>query len=246
MRSTTLPTHLALLDPATGAPLRAIGVRKDGRPIWPVLGGAENDGENKSGGDGKGNDDGKAGGDGKSEFAAITSQDEFDRRIAARINREREKFGDYDTLKAAKTELDELKAQNATELEKAVAAARKEGESTATTRSNQKLVASEARALAADAGFHNPRDAAALMDLSKVKVGDDGEVDSAAIKSLIDELATERPYLVKAKDGGSTKKQLKRDPGQGNHSSDGKGDARQDGRAEAQRRYGDRVRSKQG
>lgn len=37
--NTALPTHPRLLHPLTGRPLRAVGVRRDGRPIWPVLGG---------------------------------------------------------------------------------------------------------------------------------------------------------------------------------------------------------------
>ena len=35
----------ALLHPLTGAPLLPLGYRKDGRTIWPILGGAENVGE---------------------------------------------------------------------------------------------------------------------------------------------------------------------------------------------------------
>lgn len=37
--NTALPTHRGLRHPLTGRPLRAVGVRRDGRPIWPVLGG---------------------------------------------------------------------------------------------------------------------------------------------------------------------------------------------------------------
>jgi hypothetical protein len=38
MVRTVLPAHATLLDPATGAPLRALGIRKDGRPVWPAMG----------------------------------------------------------------------------------------------------------------------------------------------------------------------------------------------------------------
>lgn len=216
MRSTTLPIHATLLDPASGAPLRAIGVRKDGRPVWPILGAAEGDGSD--GGDAKpGDGDGKPDGDPGKTF----TQAELDRVVSDRLARERAKFGDYETLKAAKAELDQIKADNASELDKAVAAARKEGETAAATRANQRLVAAEARALAAAAKFHDPRDAAQLVDLSKVKVGDDGEVDADAIKALIDQLATERPYLVKA--DGEKKNDRKRDPGQGLRTGTGHG-----------------------
>ncbi|WHT21015.1 DUF4355 domain-containing protein [Crossiella sp. CA-258035] len=39
MRNTILPTHPTLHDPVTGKPLQAIGVGKDGKIWWPVLGG---------------------------------------------------------------------------------------------------------------------------------------------------------------------------------------------------------------
>lgn len=40
MHSTTLPVHPTLIDPATGKPLEALAVI-GGRPVWPVIGGAE-------------------------------------------------------------------------------------------------------------------------------------------------------------------------------------------------------------
>ena len=36
--SRTLPT-MGVLHPLTGMPIRAIGWRPDGRPLWPILGG---------------------------------------------------------------------------------------------------------------------------------------------------------------------------------------------------------------
>lgn len=51
-------------------------------------------------------------------FDPITSQEEFDKRLASRLNRERAKFSDYDELKAKSTKLDELEAANKTELQK--------------------------------------------------------------------------------------------------------------------------------
>ena len=218
MRSTTLPIHATLFDPATGAPLRAIGVRKDGRPVWPVIGAAEDGGDGATGGN---EGDGKP--EGGDTSGKTFTQSELDRVVSERLARERAKFGDYETLKAAKTELDQIKADNASELDKAVAAARKEGETAAATRANQRLVAAEARALAAEANFHNPRDAAQLVDLSKVKVSDDGDIDGDAIKALIDELATERPYLVKAAGEPEKKNDRKRDPGQGARTGSGNG-----------------------
>ena len=57
------------------------------------------------------------------EFEAITSQDDFDRRLAARLDRERKKFADYDDLKAKADKLTEIEEANKTEAEKAAARA---------------------------------------------------------------------------------------------------------------------------
>jgi hypothetical protein len=38
-RAGDLPTHPTLLHPRTGQPLRALGVRRNGQAIWPVIGG---------------------------------------------------------------------------------------------------------------------------------------------------------------------------------------------------------------
>ncbi|WP_422744327.1 hypothetical protein ACN27B_08655 [Micromonospora sp. WMMD754] len=47
-----LPLHPTLTHPKTGAPIRALGVRRNGQAIWPVLGAAPDDGgEGEGGGD---------------------------------------------------------------------------------------------------------------------------------------------------------------------------------------------------
>ncbi|MTE24834.1 DUF4355 domain-containing protein [Microbacterium sp. ZXX196] len=53
------------------------------------------------------------------EFQAITSQEDFDKAIQSRIARERAKYADYDELKSAKTELDQIRESQKTESEKA-------------------------------------------------------------------------------------------------------------------------------
>lgn len=54
------------------------------------------------------------------EFQAITSQEDFDKAIQARIARERAKIPtDYDELKAAKVELDKIRESQKTEAQKA-------------------------------------------------------------------------------------------------------------------------------
>lgn len=61
----------------------------------------------------------------------------------------------------------------------------------------------EVRAVAAELGFAKPAQALALLDQSKlaaVKVNDDGDADSAAVKTLLEDLAKDSPYLLKPTD----------------------------------------------
>lgn len=56
-------------------------------------------------------------------FKAPASQDELDRIIQGRLDRERKRFADYDELKKAADRLSEIEAANQTEAEKAQARA---------------------------------------------------------------------------------------------------------------------------
>ena len=55
----------------------------------------------------------------ESGFTPITSQEDLDRIVGARVMRERDKYKDYAELKAKAARLDELEEANQTELEKA-------------------------------------------------------------------------------------------------------------------------------
>ncbi|MFC6885298.1 hypothetical protein [Actinomadura yumaensis] len=127
-----LPVH-----PFTG--LRALAVLPSGRPVWPVLGGGEDDGPDNGGtgggagegGAGTGSGTGPDGGTGKDGGDAgdkTFTQSDVDRIIRERLDRERGKYGDYEELKGKAAELDTLKEANATEQEKAVNQARKDTE----------------------------------------------------------------------------------------------------------------------
>lgn len=146
-------------------------------------------------------DDGKA-------YTAPASQADLDRIINERLARERAKFADHADLKAKAARLAEIEAANATETEKAVTKAREEGKAEVLTVANARLVNAEVRALAAAAKFRDPTDAIAQLSsrLGEVKVSDDGEVDGAAIKTLLDDLARTKPYLLDATsdDGSAT------------------------------------------
>lgn len=60
---------------------------------------------------------------GDDTFTPITSQEQLNQAIGARLERERAKFGDYDDLKAKAAQLDELQEASKTELQKAQEAA---------------------------------------------------------------------------------------------------------------------------
>lgn len=96
--------------------------------------------------------------------------------------------------KAAKAELDALKTQSMSDQEKAVQAARAEGEQAALGTATKRLVNSEVR-IAAAGKFSDPADAVRLIDFDDIKVGDDGEPDTKQIARLVDALLKEKPYL---------------------------------------------------
>ncbi len=123
------------------------------------------------------------------------TQADVDRIAGERAAREKARYSDYSDLKAKADKLAQIEAANATETEKAVKAAREEGRAEVLTAANSRLLNAEARALAAEARARNPVIAVKSLDLSGVKVADDGTVDSAAIKAAIAELQKTDAYL---------------------------------------------------
>lgn len=207
-----------------GLPIAPIGYLPSGRAVFPIAGGAPDD-------DGDG--DGKK--DDLPAFKAPQSQADLDRIISDRLARDREKqaerYAGYDDYKAKAEEFDKAAEAARSEQEKAVDAARTEGEKAATERANARLVKAEARALAAQAGFRSLSDVN-LADLSKVKVSEDGDVDSDAIKAELKRLSDADPWRI---DDGK-KPAPKPDKSQGG-GSDAPSKADQ-GRAEARKRFG--------
>ncbi len=179
-------------------------------------------------------------------FEPIISQEDFDRRLGERLSRERSKYADYDDLKDKAAKYDEGVKANQSEHEKALEVARTEGETKAQQAANSRIVSAEARALAASwskdtdgvsAKFNvGPASVVRLLDLSGIKVNDDGTVDTAAIESKLEELSRTEPGLVGST---STKKTPKQDPSQGGGSTgDGPSVARGRSLFEERRRGG--------
>lgn len=183
----TLHRTPALAAFALGEPIKPVGYLPSGRAVFPIAGGAPEDPP----ADPPPTD--------PPAYTPPASQADLDRIVGERLARERAKYADYDDLKTKAEAHDAALEAAKSDADKAVDAARTEGEKAATERVNSRLVKSEARVLASAAKFRDPADAVAFLDLTKVTVNDDGEVDEKAIKEQLDALATSKPYLV---DGG--------------------------------------------
>lgn len=98
----------------------------------------------------------------------------------------------------AAKELDELKAAQLTEQEKAVKEARDEGLAEGLKNGNQRLIRAEVIAAAAGK-VADPEDAYAILTangaLAGLEVDTDGHVDTAAISAAVDELVKAKPHL---------------------------------------------------
>jgi hypothetical protein len=173
---------------------------------------------------------------GQSDAKSYT-QDELNQMFADRVAQERRKYADYGDLKAKATKFDEIEAQNATELDKAIKKADAEARADMSTKTNTRLVRAEVKAAASAVGFHDPADAAVLLQgkFGEVKVTDDGDVDESAVKALVEELAKAKPHLVKTDNGRPAPL-----PGQGQHQKPPSTGAEQ-GKAEALKRFGPKT-----
>lgn len=127
------------------------------------------------------------------EFEAITSQEEFDRRISARLRRETAKYRDYDTLKSKAEQYDALAAASRTDQERVAAEAQEQGFNAAMSKAVPRLVRAEFRAAAAGRLTGDQLDALVEdLDLTKY-VDDDGEPDLAKIARKVDAVAPKAP-----------------------------------------------------
>lgn len=136
---------------------------------------------------------------------------------------------------AAAKELADIKTANATDLERAVNAARDQTRTEMLASVNGRLLAAEARSAAAEARFRNPSLAIKAIDLAAVEVDAEGNVDQAALKAALAELAAAEPYLV---DDGKPARPAP-DMAQGQQA--GRVDEKAKGLAMAQKMFGDQT-----
>lgn len=98
------------------------------------------------------------------------------------------------TAKALQKQLDEIADANLNDVDRLAKGEYERGVSEATKAANERILKTEVRA-AATGKLTDPADALAYLDLTTLTVGDDGEVDTAAVVTAIDALLAEKPYL---------------------------------------------------
>ena len=209
------PSHPSLLDPATGRPLQALGTFR-GRPLWPALG-AEDD---------SGGDEGGAGDESKepaypkgTPVAEMTAEQQaaYWQAQSRKHEGRAKKYADYDEVKKRADQYDALEQASKTEDEKRTEA----------------LVAAEKRATEADLR-------ATRLDVAFAK-----GLTPAQAKRLVgstrEELEADadevlRDFPVAPKQGGRGP-----DMGQGNRGGSSKLTGRDQGLAEAEKRFGKKA-----
>lgn len=190
MNPNTLPCHAR-----TG--LTALGWRnarpgEDGpQPIWPILGGAEDEDTDKEETDDseEEKDDSAADEETKDEQLGEAGT----KALAAEKARRKTEADRRRTAEARVAEL-EAQAAKGQDGEPTADQIRAEATSAATAKANARIVRSEIRAAAAGK-LADPKDALTFIDLSKFEVDEDGQVDEAEIADAIEDLLKTKPYL---------------------------------------------------
>lgn len=183
------------------------GMTVIGRTLHDLRGIRFADGEGGNGGDGAGGEGEGGDGDGADkEGLGEAGQQALDRLKA----RERASRAEAKAYKDLGLSPDEVKAlieardkAAAPDEDKIRQTAQREAETAAREKFAVKLRASEVRAQAAELGFASPSDALALLPADKlaaVDVSDDDEVDTGEVKKLLEQLKTDKPYLLKNTD----------------------------------------------
>ncbi|QWT30536.1 scaffolding protein [Mycobacterium phage Rose5] len=146
-------------------------------------------------------DSGGDSGGGDTGFKPITSQEDFEKALSRRIARERNKYKDYDDLKAKAAEFEKLQAEKGSDIEKLTRRAEKA----------ERELASLTEKLSKAERMEMVRDLADEMGLPKKLIkrvqGDSEEDIRADIEDLLDGLP--KPEKKAEADGGDKDKEKK-------------------------------------
>jgi hypothetical protein len=205
-----------LRHPHTGALVTALGYKRNGDPIWPVMGAAPDDDGDPGGDDtppddddaadaddDEGDDDtktkkskGKKDDDDDEETVPKWKLDKAHTRMTAADRRASDLQKQLDELKATKDlnpevkrEIEELRAKL-----------------TPVTEERDKLRIHVAFLTTNTIKWRDPEAALKLADLSEVEFDDKGKIDKRALKAALKDLAASKPFLVNVDDeDGDTK-----------------------------------------
>lgn len=177
---TVVKTH-----PHTGALLSPVGYRKNGAPIWPIMGASEDDGEPAEEADDTTEEpaEGEVFGDDDSEDPE--GAEELGDAGKRALDRMKEKWrAERDKRRELERSLSE--GSDTDEADKKIASA--------IDRANTRIVKSEVKA-AAKGVLADAEDAYKFLDLDQFEVDDDGNVDEDEIAEAIQNLVSQKPYL---------------------------------------------------
>lgn len=184
-----------------------MGVRPDGRLIFPVAGASPDDPSNGdgSGGSGEGGEGGEGsgsegqGGEGGTGSGSDAGGKESETVSKAELDKVLERMKAADRrAEAAEKKAKELEEKDLSEQEKALKQVPELQETvTKLEQENKKLTAKVAFLGLGDFSWHDPDVALAQVDLSEV-FGEDGSIDKKALKKAAETLAKEKAFLVKS------------------------------------------------
>ena len=152
---------------------------------------SEGEGQNnQSTSDGQG-----AGGNPQQNAGKTFTQEQLDAIINDRLGRERQKYADYEDLKEAKAELEQLKAGQMTEAEKLKKSADEATQKAqaAEARLRETVTRLEVERQARKLGIVDEDAAYRLLDTSAITFDDDGKPSN--IEALLTDLVKAKPYL---------------------------------------------------
>ncbi len=198
-----------LVHPLTGIELKPLGIREDGRPIWPILGGAEDDGnppavaDDDDDGDGTGSGADALGDAGKRALEAERAATKKARDELRPWKALSKRLGSL-TPEQVEERLNGISRDGKTGEQIDVDKVRREAVAEARQQFDRRIVRAEVRALAVES-FADPEDAVLYLDkqLGDFDVTDDGDLEDAdAVKRALADLLKRKPHLAKRKDEG--------------------------------------------
>jgi hypothetical protein len=200
-----LPIHPSLVHPLTGCPLTAVGMI-GGRPVWPILGGAEDDEKDDTKSDDAAKDDDKSDDDDEKDDDKLDPEDDPD---SIEYWKKRSRQNERAARKAAR----ELEAAKKAPGAKTAAKSGAKDDGRDGEQPDAEQIRAEARAEAAAEilrervsdkieakakDFADPEDAVAIV-LRSHEIDDfldDKKIDVEAINEALKDLAKNKPHLL--------------------------------------------------